>query len=583
MLRHVYPEVFRGCTASTSGRMAGNFNGACQRRCVASTPIVTLVTGKQGRSKKFSVGEENLGAAASGAVPMPPAVTVIFPSASPNSDAAANDGPQMMELGFSQCKSLYTWEGSRKEPGVFMPVSHREKTPLQRLCLFGMPRGYPESCEVGFRRYFLLSLCSSSVSSFASSIGYQSILNGFFLGSSPQLWMLKDLLPALAAAYLANRIVSYENRPKFWFFVSVGMHNLSVIADMLIPSLLSQHLLLGAVITSCVRQSASLMFLVSRAAALQHFAVSNNLAELTKKLNSFGMVIYTLFTALGIMYTSVVTSLAAQLVTVVFCCALNLVLSYLSMSKMAFRILNVTTLSVVLRDYVGREGVHRRHTPTPNEVSERIGLRMLDEKACDPNDRTRLLYVSPPVSKLRVRFDRLEEDVLYACSSEMFLLALWEPVAPLSLKECWLRWELPRACSLFRSKSSSVTEGKGMLVHNGTSPRLVLLIHQECDQLHLMTAYLLAYTALLYHAETAGELTRFLRSCNEEQSVWLRHGAELHEALRRAGWDVEQLALDPPDFRLSNLRFATRTVQQPPYCAGRERDGSHARRRQTKE
>ncbi|PWU85677.1 hypothetical protein C4B63_148g2 [Trypanosoma cruzi] len=69
-----------------------------------------------------------------------------------------------------------------------------------------MPRGYPESCEVGFRRYFLLSLCSSSVSSFASSIGFQSILNGFFLGSSPQLWMMKDLLPALAAAYLANRI-----------------------------------------------------------------------------------------------------------------------------------------------------------------------------------------------------------------------------------------------------------------------------------------------------------------------------------------------------------------------------------------
>ncbi|ESL08763.1 hypothetical protein TRSC58_03529 [Trypanosoma rangeli SC58] len=569
MLRHSYQEVIHRCTGSTFSCMATASNNACQRRYIATAPIVALVTEKEGQSNKYSVGNENRGAVASGGVSMPPPAT--------------NDRLRMMDLGFSQCKNIYTWERSHEKPEAFLPVSRREKSLLQRLCLFGMPRGYPESCEAGFRRYFLLSLCGSSVSSFASSIGYQSILNGFFLGSSPQLWMLKDLLPALVAAYLANRIVSYENRPKFWFFVSVGMHNLSVIADMLIPSLLSQYLLLGAVITSCLRQSASLMFLVSRAAALQHFALSNNLAELTKKLNSFGMVIYTLFTALGIMYTSVVTSLVAQLVTVVFCCALNLVLSYLSMNKIAFRILNATTLSVVLRGYVGREGVHRRHTPTPQEVSERMGLCMLDEKASNPNDRTKLLYVSPPVSKLGVRFDRLEEDVLYACSSEMFLLALWEPAAPLSLKECWLRWELPKLHRPLLSTSSSGAATKGTFFRSGGGLRLVLLIHKDCDQLHLLTAYLLAYTSLLYHAETVGELTRFLRSCNEEQSLWLRHGAEFHEALRHAGWDVEQLALDPPDFRLSNLRFAMCRVQRPTYCTRRELVGGHMRRRQTNE
>ncbi|KAF8301874.1 putative Vitamin B6 photo-protection and homoeostasis [Trypanosoma cruzi] len=569
MLRYFHQGILRGCTTGGFIYIRIECSGMCQRRCISSAPTVTVLKTNQGRCKNYSAGDDNIGANASGAASISSAASVIPPSPSPNTDRAKNDTPHMKEMGFSQCKNMYTWEESSKKPGAFFLLSHREGTPFQRLFLFGMPRGYPESCEVGFRRYFLLSLCSSSVSSFASSIGFQSILNGFFLGSSPQLWMMKDLLPALAAAYLANRIVSYENRPKFWFFVSVGLQNLSVVAEMLVPSLLPQHLLLGAIMTSCARQSASLIFLVSRAAALQHFAVSNNLAELTKKLNSFGMVIYTIFTAFGIMYTSVVTSLVAQLATVLFCCALNLVLSYQSMSKIAFRILNVTTLSVVLRDYVGRGGIHRRHIPTPQEVSDRIGLRMLDEKARDPNDRTRLLYVSPPVSKLRISFATLEQDVLYACSAEMFLLALWEPAAPLSLKECWRRWELPESWNLFFSKFSLGAAAKGTFICKSIRQRLVLLVHQECDSLHLLTAYLLAYTALLYHAETVGEITRFLRSCNEEQSVWLRHGAEFREALRRAGWDVEQLALDPPDFRLSNLHFAMRSAQRSSCRAGR--------------
>ncbi|KEG14852.1 hypothetical protein DQ04_00281150 [Trypanosoma grayi] len=490
-----------------------------------------------------------------------------------NSSSVCGGASRLMGTGFSQCKNAYTWEASRGKPNMMHLVSRHEGDLPQRLRRFGMPQGYPDSCAVGFRRYFLLSMCSSSMSSFASSIGYQSILNGFFLGSSPQLWMLKDLLPALAAAYMANRIISYENRPKFWFVVSVVMHNLSVIAEMIIPLAVPQNLLLGAVVTSCVRQLASLMFLVTRASALQHFAVSNNLAELTKKFNSSGMVIYTIFTALGIAYTSVVTSLAAQLLTVLFCCAVNLFTSYQSMSKIAFRVLNTTTLSVVLRDYVGKEGKHRRHTLTPKEVCDRIGLSMVDKMSRRRDDRTCLLYVSPPVDKLRIHFNSLEEDVLYVCSSEMFLLALWEPTAPLTLRESWMRWEPPHVLRRLLHWPSAAA--KNAVLREQFRNRLVLLIHQECDQLHLLTAYLLAYTALLYHAETAFELRRFLRSCNDEQPLWLRYGAELHEALRRAEWDVQQLALDPPDFRLSNLRFAMGRVPHPPHCSLSEADGDY--------
>ncbi|CBH18577.1 hypothetical protein, conserved [Trypanosoma brucei gambiense DAL972] len=458
------------------------------------------------------------------------------------------------ELGFSQCNVNYSWETVVAHPLEVRLASRRNESLLQRLHLFGMPAGYPDSCGEGFRRYFLLSLCSSFVSSFASSIGYQSILNGFLLASSPQLWMLKDLAPALAAAYLANRVISYENRPKFWFVFSVALHNLSVIAEMIIPTTVPNHLLAAAILTSCVRQSASLMFLVTRASALQHFAISNNLAELTKKFNSFGMVIYTVSTALGIAYTSLVPSVTAQLATVLMCCGANLAISHLSMCNIAFRILNETTLSVILRFYMREEGHQRGRVLSPREVSDAIGLRMIDRGRSDGNDRIGLLYVNPPIGKIRIRYSSLDEDVVYLCSSEMFLFALWEPSAPLSLLDRWHRWEKPqltqRISKWFCSKKKNVPTSEVL------GKRLVLFVHQECDSLHLLTAYLLAYTALLQHADDLAELRRFLRSCNGEQSLWLKRGRELRKSLQAVGWDVEQLSLDPLNFRLSSLSFA---------------------------
>ncbi|KAH8603365.1 putative Vitamin B6 photo protection and homoeostasis [Trypanosoma vivax] len=463
------------------------------------------------------------------------------------------------DFGFSQGKNIYTWEPSLKRSGVFMLVSHQEESLAQRLRLVGMPSGYPHSCGVGFRRYFLLSLCSSSVSSFASSIGFQSILNGFFLASSPQLWMLKDLVPALAAAYLANRIVSYENRPKFWFVVSVGMHNLSVIAEMIVPSLVPQHLLFAAVTTSCIRQSASLMFLVTRASALQHFAISNNLAELTKKFNSFGIVIYTVATALGIAFTSVVTSLTAQLITVLMCCAVNLIISHQSMCKIAFRMLNGTTISVILHEYIQNGSTCScRRVLTPREVSDRIGLQMIDPNVRDPDNRTCLLCVSPPVYKLRVRPECLGRDVVYLCASGMFLLALWEPVSHFStLADGGGRGKLPLLRRLF---ARSKTRARDARVSKLFKRRLVLLVHQDCDSMHLLTAYLVAYTALLHHAESEATLHQFLKTCGDDQATWLERGKELQDSLRFAGWDVDQLILDSPNYRVSDLSFAASRV-----------------------
>lgn len=457
-------------------------------------------------------------------------------------------------LCFSQGTTDYCWRSVpcreyTKEPRVL-----RSETTVNRLRLFGMPKGYPDTTAYGFQRFFYLSQASSFVSNFSSSIGYQSLLNGFFLGSSPQLWMLKDLVPALLAAYLANRVVSYENRPKYWFAVSVFMNNVSVISDMLIPTLFPAHLLVAAIITSTVKQSSALMFFVTRAAALQHFATHNNLAELTKKFNSFGMVNYTIATALGIVYCSYITSFAVQLVTAVVCCGINMMLSPMAMNPIAFRILNFTTIRLVMYSYV-----KERKILSPEDVSSQLGVRMLARLPEDTADRHSLLYISPPIDKLIIRSDTLEEDVLYVSNNGLFMIALWEPsLVPLTVRECWLRWELPGALrvvrklkSFWRTFRTDKGTRKAEMIFGGK--RLVLLVHTKCTPRDLMAAYLIMYTATLQHATTELQLRTFIRECQHEQAKWQRDAAELRENLGLVNWDVNLLSIDHPDFRMSDL------------------------------
>lgn len=459
-------------------------------------------------------------------------------------------------LCFSQGTTDYCWKAMPYRANVKEPRVLRSETIANRVRLFGMPKGFPDTTSGGFQRYFYLSQASSFVSNFSSSIGYQSLLNGFFLGSSPQLWMLKDLVPALLAAYLANKVVSYENRPKYWFTVSVFMNNVSVISDMLIPKLFPQHLLVAAIITSTVKQSSALMFFVTRAAALQHFATHNNLAELTKKFNSFGMVNYTIATALGIVYCTYVASFSVQLVTAVVCCAINMVIAPMSVNRIAFRILNFTTMELVMHSFVKEARIL-----TPDAVSEALGVRMVPNIPEEATDRHWLIYISPPIDKLVIRSDSLDDDVLYVSENGLFMIALWEPSpVPLSIRECWLRWEMPGALrrakevtSWWRRTFRRSSKGSRRAESVFGGKRLVLLVQTRCTPQDLVTAYLIMFTATLRHATTELHLRNFVKECHGAQQVWQKAAASLRENLRQVNWDVNLMSIDHPNFRMSDL------------------------------
>jgi hypothetical protein len=460
---------------------------------------------------------------------------------------------------FSQGLTDFCWRESVAHKDVFVPSVLRAESAKNRIRLFGMPKGFPGTTAVGFRRFFYLSQVNSFIADFSACIGYQSLLSGFFLGSSPQMWVLKDLFPALIAAYMANRVVSYENRPKQWFCVSVLLRNVTIVSDMIIPSAIPSHMVLAAVVNAVLKQSSALMFFISRAAALQHYAIDNNLAELTKKFNSFSMVTFTLATALAIVYCTSFTSFTAQLTTILVCCVVNMVLSYMAYYPIAFRILNFNTIHVLLHTYVRDPS---RGVMTPQEVSNLMGLRMSSTSTLrgDPSAAaelaTHLLYISPPIDKLLIRSDRLQEDVLYRHSNGAFLLAMWRSSAvPLTLRESWLRYELPTLpCFLrdglwWKRRNHSLVE----MERRFHGHRLCFLVQHQCTPKELVTAYLLMYTAVLQHASSDENLRFFIRQCHATQEEWSARGEALYHQLKSANWDVELPALDHYDFRVSQL------------------------------
>ncbi|KPI87430.1 hypothetical protein ABL78_3514 [Leptomonas seymouri] len=472
---------------------------------------------------------------------------------STSSDQCPTRGPLR---GFSQGLTDFCWREDDAHRGTFEPSVLHGESLKNRIRLFGMAKGYPDTTAVGFRRFFYLSQANSFIADFSACIGYQSLLSGFFLGSSPQMWMLKDLFPALIAAYMANRLVSYEGRPKLWFCVSVLLRNVTIISDMVIPSAVPNHMVLAAIVNAVLKQSSALMFFITRAAALQHYAINKNLAELTKKFNSFSMVTFTLATALAIVYCTFFTSFAAQLTTILVCCVANVTLSYMAMSPIAFRILQFGTMQVLLHAYM-RDSTR---VMTPQDVSDLMGIRMSPASAMEGDSAaarmaTHLLYISPPVDRLLIRSDTMGEDVLYLHSKGAFLLAMWRPSAvPLTLRESWRRYELPSLPRFLREgwwrrRSHTLAEVEKRF----EGRRLCLLVQHQCCPKDLITAYLIMYTAVLQNAATEEGLRAFVRQCNAEQEVWAKKGEVLFNQLREANWDVDLPALDHLDFRVSDL------------------------------
>lgn len=478
--------------------------------------------------------------------------------------SAHTDPNQTGEVSSAKVVELY--QGSRRYN--WSHATGQASTPQNSLCAcevntitekikyFGMPGGYPVTVAPNYRRFFHYSMVGAILSNFAASIGYQSLLGGFFAGGSPQLWILKDLIPALVATYIANRVVSYEKRPKFWFHVSVFLYNSTVLLDMFVPSLSTNYMVAAAIFSSVLKQSSALMFMVCRACALQHFAIGKNLGDLTKKFNSFNMVIFTCATTAGVGFCYMVPSFTVQMSIVVAIVFLNqLFITRQAMDCIHYRIINVTTIHVLLADYMKalREN-GKGKVLTPTEMSEIQGIR---ETTCAEGNLRERILVGPPIRTLNICQETLQEDVVFINRRNTFLIGFFEPS---QVRYCG-NYELPlwvgKLCSNIakinfgKNKKSEAADGSSDVLFDGK--RMVIFFQSECTAFDMFQAYVVFSFALLHHGQSTSEVKSFLRQCNTEQELWEKQTEEFRFALEEAEWDVRIPLLDHPGMRLTKL------------------------------
>lgn len=498
-----------------------------------------------------------------------------------------------------QGTTKYKWVDS---PGYETKVLFVEPGDSVRNSLhnLGMPEGFPSTVAPGYKPFFYYSLVGSSISNFSSAIGFQCLLSGFFLSSTPQLWVLKDLFPALLATYLANSVVSYESKPKKWYFISSLFYNFTSIVDIFVSSLPSDFMVFAAVWTSVLKQSSALMFLVTRSCALQHFAIGNNLGVLTKQLNSFAMVIYTLASAAGTVFCYFVPHFYIQVAVALGCLICNQTfITKRILSSIHYRILNLTTMTLLVDCYHHQRSLSKwckdgeqeercggRKVLSPEEVSRILGNFEKLPKELRGIDK--LLYISPPLKKLVIHASTLHKDILFTSASQSFSIGLFHTsCVPLTWRESMKRREWPerfkmwkvKLLNLFRTTFSPLCCMKKFFCKEKVQARvrgdvfrgkkLVLLVQVACPGDDVIFANYLLLTAILRHSESEQSLRTFLRRCEQDEmnneevekvgearriaKKWREEGETFRELLKTAGWNTTCPMLDHPDFRLRTM------------------------------
>ena len=215
----------------------------------------------------------------------------------------------------------------------------------------------PSTVGAGFPRFFTLTAASAVVSFFSMSIATRALLQSFFMDSTPGIWLLKDLAPAILTAFTANAVFSYDHHPRFWFVVAVFLTQVAIVVDFFIPSFVAPAFFLpAAAATSFLKGSAMLMFGISRATILQHFAKTQNVGELTKKVTSLQMVLYTASGAAGLAFASV-ASAELQTAAVAACFVASLALTRRAVVDIAFTTLTPAVVHRQLNEFRANSAV----------------------------------------------------------------------------------------------------------------------------------------------------------------------------------------------------------------------------------
>lgn len=217
-----------------------------------------------------------------------------------------------------------------------------------------LPEGYPKAVRPSYLKFTLYNAVSQVASSALGVLSTQQLLLGLGLNSlsaSAALnWIMKDGIGQLGGVAFASYVgTRFDSNARYYRLVSSVSLNVSCAIEMVSPLLPGWFLPIAALATtgknvSCLAGSAS------KAAIHQHFALENNLGDVTVKTgnqNSFtGLIGMTIGTFLAYSFQPWVIPLFVGL------SAIHIGTVYQSVKLVDFNTLNITRAEILVDNFI---------------------------------------------------------------------------------------------------------------------------------------------------------------------------------------------------------------------------------------
>ena len=241
-----------------------------------------------------------------------------------------------------------------------------------------LPKGYPTTVEPGYLNYIQWQAISSISGTVCGCLSMQSLLYAAGIGAEMSLplaatmnWIIKDGLGQMGGILFASLVNNkFDTNPKYYRMLASISMELASFIELLLP-LAPQYFLVGASIANIGKNIAFLASSASRAAIHKSFASHGNLADITAKSGSQGILCSLLGTSIGI-------SLAAfnqnaylyTCLSFVSCALISIFACYLSLKSVTLTSLTTTVLDHIFYHMVVVEN--------SKAFSDRIVLSPLD-------------------------------------------------------------------------------------------------------------------------------------------------------------------------------------------------------------
>lgn len=241
-----------------------------------------------------------------------------------------------------------------------------------------LPEGYPQSVARDYTKYQTWQFVQNVVGSTAYVLATHACLTSVGVGTQTATaaaatisWILRDGLGTIGLVLYAGKFArNLDADIKRSKFLGDIMHNIGVGIEILTPLFPGKFLLLAS-FANLLKSIAGLTLGATKASFNKMFSLQENMADVTAKLQSQGLVAYLAGMGIGIGLTQTIPNVYGHFMAFLLLASTHLWASIQGLNTVTLNVLNEQRLNIVLEEYFRSNSII---TPARARQFERLFL-----------------------------------------------------------------------------------------------------------------------------------------------------------------------------------------------------------------